>query len=85
MARECQLACNFKSSHVSYVDEQIRDVMKEAAHADVRRRCVMNLVARVQDVLEKVASYVKSLELTKFSKGRVYVRLSRWRRCISAK
>jgi hypothetical protein len=55
---------------MSYVDEQIRDmIIKETPHADVRRQRLMERDPSLDDVLKKAFAYVTTTETDKILRG----------------
>ena len=70
LSRNCNFICKNEACKLSYVDEQIRDVLiKETPHADIRRQCLLDTDPSLDDVLKKATTYLQTTETDRVIKG----------------
>jgi len=71
IARNCEFRCKSNAcNHLSFVDDQIRDVIiQNTPHADVRRQCLIDPEASLNDVLRKAQLYVRTLKTDQLLSG----------------
>ena len=64
LAKDCQFNCKSEACHhLSFVDDQIRDVLiQNTPHAEVRRQCLVDPNASLADVLKKSTSICTNFE-----------------------
>ena len=71
LAKDCQFICKSNAcNHLSFVDDQIRDVLiQHTPHPEVRRQCLIDSNASLEDVLKKAQTYVETLKTDQLLAG----------------
>ena len=70
LAQGCAFSCKNAGCCMSYVNEQICDIIiKETPHADVRSQCLLDADPSLNDVLKKARAFIRITETDKILKG----------------